>query len=200
MRNFCGELRRLVCESLKKADIQAEPSRVFLGCDECALAYALHERNIPKEAPPCLHPWIERTEIRQNRILFFLSDAFYREASSHILKEKLSDLPPTIEGEVPYARARMCMLARKGGELFDESLKSAFCFALFAREEGLSPKAAARKREMAARLALFVNKDETPRERWAFRSRCGLAAGCIARLLTTGEDTSVDTERTTIWK
>lgn len=183
MHDFCRELRYILCDHLLDAGIAAAPEDICLRCGDCEAAYAFRADIARPQAPKCRHAWLSAAEVRGNRICFYLSGQFYRETAAHILSEKLALLPHSIKGTISYARARMCMLARKGGEAFDARLKKAFWRALTANEDGLPEKTRSSLMLEAAQDALLIGKDVPLSKRQSYFESCGMAAGCIARLL-----------------
>ncbi len=183
MRDFCAELRLVLSDTLRGAGIEAAPETLRLCCADSEAAFALREDAAPPELPLCAHPWLARVELHGNRICFSLHEHFYREAAAHILGDKLPSLPPSVDGLVPYALARMRMLARKGGDALDDSCKAAFFSALYAAQADISQKERARRMEEAARRALLIGAGVPLEKRQAYFCTCGMAAACIARLL-----------------
>ena len=183
MRDYCKELRLTLCEMLQSVKIAATPSGLCLCCADCEAAFALRFGQRPPQTKDIKHLWIAAAETRGNRICFILHEAFYREAAAHILCDELPPLPATIDGPVSYARARMCMLARKGGDSFDESLRNALWRALYANESGISRQERGKRMRTAAKSALMIGENIPLGGRQAYFSGCGMAAACLARLL-----------------
>jgi len=189
MRDFCAELRLVLVRTLRSAGLDAAPERIsFRGADgRASFALRREEAAAPQTAFPFpLHPWLASAHCEDGRILFFPSEAFFREAAAHILREALAPLPPSIADERDYAFARMRMLARKGGTLLDASVQKAFLLALCACEGGVGNRARALRMEQAVQAALAIGRDVPAARRQAYLASCGMAAGCIARLIAPG--------------
>lgn len=182
MRDLCGEVCELCVSYLARTGLKAERSDICVRNADCEAAYAMRDGFAPI-LPLFSHFWFIQPLQKGNRICFFLSEGFYRDAASHIIKEAVPPPDDDISDKLSYARARMRMLERKHGENFPPDARMALWRSLTAHTAELSATAREKRLGEAAELALSIGRGIPLRERQSYMEGCGLAAGCILRLL-----------------
>ena len=182
MRDFCVEVCGICRAYLENILPGGVRGKICVQNADCEAAFALCENEAP-QLPPVGHAWFESPALCGNRICFFLSEAFYREAAAHIVKEPLPAPDGTVQSETDYARARMRMLARKRGDAFPPAARRALWRALSAHTADVSAALRQKRLRDAAALSLSLGRDIPLRERQGYMQGCGTAAACLTRLL-----------------
>ena len=124
--------------------------------------------------------------LRGVHICFALTDAAYTALIHAVMNDaQLPALPEDTERLLPYAVARMRMLARKESAGCPDSTEVRralwLCFGI--AEAGLSCRELQARAARAARAVLAIGRGMPARERAELLSRCGDVGGCAARLL-----------------
>ena len=158
--------------------------RLGIAPEKCLLAVRAAEAEAP--ALLCGAKMCSEAVLRGGHICFALTDAAYTALIHAVMNDaQLPALPEDTERLLPYAVARMRMLARKESAGCPDSTEVRralwLCFGI--AEAGLSCRELQARAARAARAVLAIGRGMPARERAELLSRCGDVGGCAARLL-----------------